>query len=94
LCTVGIVGWTAGGECARGRGRVVNGWGRVGGEGEDMGREWMRSDRRVAGRRTMDCSTRKGGGSEGAKNQDKKILMVKLTIKKKTGTATTKSSVC
>jgi hypothetical protein len=50
------------------------------------------------GRRTLDCSTKKGG-SEGGKNKDKDTVMVKLIIQKKKerktpGKATTKSSVC
>jgi hypothetical protein len=39
LCKVGIVGWSADGECVGGIGSVVTGWGRMGGEGE--GRETM-----------------------------------------------------
>jgi hypothetical protein len=35
-----------GSECVGGRGNVVTGWGRIGGGGEDRGREWMRRDRK------------------------------------------------
>jgi hypothetical protein len=34
LCKVDIVGWSAGDECVGGRGSLVTGWGRMGGEGE------------------------------------------------------------
>jgi hypothetical protein len=37
---------------------------------------------------------KKGRESKGGKNKDKKIVMVKLIIQKKKGTATAKSSVC
>jgi hypothetical protein len=39
LCIVGTVGKSTGGECVRGRGSVVTGWGRIGGRGEDRGRK-------------------------------------------------------
>jgi hypothetical protein len=42
LCKIGIVGWSAGDECVRGWGSLVTGWGRMGGEGEGRGREWVR----------------------------------------------------
>jgi hypothetical protein len=31
-----------GGECVGGRGSVVTHWGKIGVEGEEWGREWMR----------------------------------------------------
>jgi hypothetical protein len=43
---VSTIGWTAGSECVGRRGSVVTGWGRLGGEGEGMGREWMRRGRK------------------------------------------------
>jgi hypothetical protein len=46
LCIVGIVGWSAGDECVRGRGSLVTGQGRIGGEGMGRGREWVRRDRK------------------------------------------------
>jgi hypothetical protein len=42
MCKVGIVGWSASDECVGGRCRLVTGWGRLGGEGEGRGREWVR----------------------------------------------------
>jgi hypothetical protein len=45
LCKVGIVVWSVGDECAGGRGSLVTGWGRMGGEGEGRGREWVRRGR-------------------------------------------------
>jgi hypothetical protein len=45
LCKVVIVGWSVGDECVGGRGCLVTGWGRMGGEGEGLGREWMRKGR-------------------------------------------------
>jgi hypothetical protein len=42
---VGIVGWSGVGECVGGRGSLVTGWGRMRGEGEGRGREWMRRSR-------------------------------------------------
>jgi hypothetical protein len=42
FCKVGIVGWSAGDECVRGRGSLVIGWGRKRGEGEGLGREWVK----------------------------------------------------
>jgi hypothetical protein len=42
LCKVGIVGLSAGDECVRGRGSLVIGWGRKRGEGEGLGREWVK----------------------------------------------------
>jgi hypothetical protein len=41
LCKVGIVGWSAGGECIGGRGSLLTVWGRMEGEGKDRGREWV-----------------------------------------------------
>jgi hypothetical protein len=46
LCKVGMVGWSAGGECVEGSGSVVTGWRTVGGEGERRGRKWMRWGRK------------------------------------------------
>jgi hypothetical protein len=46
LCKVGIVGWSAGGECVGGRDSLETGWGRMGGEGVGRGREWMRRGRK------------------------------------------------
>jgi hypothetical protein len=37
LCKFGIVGWLLGDECVGGRGSLVTGWGRMGGEGEGRG---------------------------------------------------------
>jgi hypothetical protein len=34
LCKVGIVGCSVGDECEEGRGSLVTGWGKMGGEGE------------------------------------------------------------
>jgi hypothetical protein len=45
LCKVGIVGLSADDECLRGRGSLVKGWGRIGGEGEGRGIEWVRKGR-------------------------------------------------
>jgi hypothetical protein len=45
LCKVGIIGWLAGGEYIGGRGSMVTGLGRIGGEGEGRGREWIRRGR-------------------------------------------------
>jgi hypothetical protein len=50
LCKVGTVGQSAGGECIRGRGIVVTGWGMMGEGGEGTGKEWMRRVRRVVGK--------------------------------------------
>jgi hypothetical protein len=52
----------------------------------------MRRGRKSSGGRTMDCSTRRE--SEGDKNRDKKIAMIKLIIQKNHPSTTTKSSVC
>jgi hypothetical protein len=38
LCKVGIVSWSADGECLGGWGVLVTGWGRIGGEGENRER--------------------------------------------------------
>jgi hypothetical protein len=38
---------------------------------------------RVVGRESNGCSQEKGGGNEGSKNRDKKIVMVKFIIQKK-----------
>jgi hypothetical protein len=35
-----------GDECAEGRGRVVTGWGKIGGGGKERGTEWMRRGRK------------------------------------------------
>jgi hypothetical protein len=45
LRKVGIVGWSAGDEWVEGRGRLVKGWGRMGGDSEGRGREWVRRGR-------------------------------------------------
>jgi hypothetical protein len=45
LCKVGIVVWSAGGECEEGRGSLVTGWGRMGREGVGGG-QWMRRGRK------------------------------------------------
>jgi hypothetical protein len=37
LCRVGIVGWSVGDECVGGRGSMVKGYGRMGGEGDGRG---------------------------------------------------------
>jgi hypothetical protein len=46
LCKFGTVGWSAVGECVGGRSSLVTGCGRMRGEGEHRGREWMRKDRK------------------------------------------------
>jgi hypothetical protein len=35
LCAVILVGSSSGGECLRGKGSVVTGWGKIGGRGEN-----------------------------------------------------------
>jgi hypothetical protein len=45
LCIVGIVGWSAGDECVRGRGSLVTDWRKIGGESKGWGKEWVRSSR-------------------------------------------------
>jgi hypothetical protein len=42
LCKLGIVGWSAGNECVGGKGSLVTGWGKIGGEARGRGREWAR----------------------------------------------------
>jgi hypothetical protein len=37
LCTVGTVGYSAGGECVGGMGSVLTGWGKIR-EGSEMGK--------------------------------------------------------
>jgi hypothetical protein len=46
LYTVGIVGYSVGGECVGGRASMVTGCGRIGGRSEDKGRKWMRRGRK------------------------------------------------
>jgi hypothetical protein len=46
LCTISTVVLSAGGECEGGRFNVVTGWGKIGGGGEDRGREWMTRGRK------------------------------------------------
>jgi hypothetical protein len=66
FCKVGIVGWSVGDECVGGKGSLVTGWGRMGGEGEGWGREWVRRSRTSCwGRRAMDFSTGEGGRVKG-----------------------------
>jgi hypothetical protein len=38
LYKIGIVGWSVGDECVGGRGSLVTGWERMGGEGEGRGK--------------------------------------------------------
>jgi hypothetical protein len=55
MCTVGTVGWLAGGECVGGRGSIVAGWGITGQGGENKGRKWMRRSRKSS----WECCIRK-----------------------------------
>jgi hypothetical protein len=47
-----------------------------------------KGQKELLGGRTTDCSTGKGGTRKGAKNRDKKVVMVKLIIQKHTQTCT------
>jgi hypothetical protein len=49
LCKVGIVGWSAGNEYVGASGSLMTGWGRMEGESEGWGREWVRRAERVLG---------------------------------------------
>jgi hypothetical protein len=71
---------------------MVNGWGRIRGRGKDRGRKWMRRGRKSSweGEQWIVAQEKEGRG----KNRNKKIVLVKLIIQKKAGTATAKSSVC
>jgi hypothetical protein len=86
--TVGTVGWSAGGVFVGGRGIVMTGWGKLGGE------EGGEGFRRSSWEREQWIVDRKRSKSEGDNNRDKKIEMVKVIIQKKKapGTGTTKSS--
>jgi hypothetical protein len=45
LCKIGTIGWSVDGEYVEGRGSLVTGWGRMGGEGMGLEREWVRRGR-------------------------------------------------
>jgi hypothetical protein len=60
----------------------VTGWQRIGGEGEDMGREWMRRGRKSSGVGEQWIVAKEKGRSEGGKDRDKKIVMVTFVIQK------------
>jgi hypothetical protein len=80
LCAIGTVGQTVGGECAGGKGRVVTGWGRIEGGGEDRGKSGWEGAERVVGRGNNGLQHRKMRESKGNKNRDKKIVMVKFIM--------------
>jgi hypothetical protein len=67
MCKVGIVVLSVGNECEGGRGSLLTGWGRIEGEGEGKGREWVRRGRMICWKGAMDFSTREGGGVKGVR---------------------------
>jgi hypothetical protein len=68
LCKVGIVGWSAGGECKGGRGSLVTGWERMEGEGEGWGKRVDgKGQNELLEREAMGFSSREGGRVEGVR---------------------------
>jgi hypothetical protein len=66
LCKVGIVGWSVSDEFVGGRGSLVTGWRRMGGECEGCGkRVGEKGQSKLLGREGMDFSTGEGGRVKG-----------------------------
>jgi hypothetical protein len=60
----------------------VTGWWRIGGGGEYRGREWMRKGRKSSWGGEQWNVIQEREESDGGKNRDKEIVMVKLIIQK------------